>query len=273
MQLKKSKNQIENTNNLRLSIQFSLDGFSFCIQDDSIEKTVYFCEANFTSSLSKPEELLEKIRPVFKSEKELQYDFKAVHAYYKNDLYTVVPEAFFDEEKLSNYLQHTVKTYPTDLFAYDTIEGINAKLIYIPYVNINNFLFQNFGEFEFSHYQTLFLNKLIAKNDSNQLNIYVDIDQSLMNILVLQGKELSLANTFQCSSAIDRLYYLLFTAEQLNLDSSELKVFVSGKISERTETYQLFKKYIRHIEFNTAKSEIFDFFSGSKHEHFALLDS
>ena len=78
MQLKKSKNYIDNFKNLELSIQFSLDGFSFLIKDISRNKSVYFSEYTFSPPASKPEDLLQHIEPIFKSDKQLQYDFKKV---------------------------------------------------------------------------------------------------------------------------------------------------------------------------------------------------
>lgn len=273
MELKKSKNLIDNFKNLELSIQFSLDGFSFLIKDISRNKSVYFSEYTFSTPASKPEDLLQNIEPIFKSDKQLQYDFKKILVYYKNDLYTLVPNAFFDEGNLASYLNHTIKTYPTDLFAFDELDSIDAKLVYIPYININNFLFQNYGEFEFNHYQSLLTEKLVRINPPNAMYMYADVENNSLNITVLKGKEVSLINSFQITSATDCLYYILFTAEQLNIDNSELRLFLTGSIGKNDETYQLFSKYIRHIEFLEAKNELNSSSDFPKHRHFTLLNA
>ena len=273
MQLKKSKNYIDNFKNLELSIQFSLDGFSFLIKDISRNKSVYFSEYTFSSPASKPEDLLQHIEPIFKSDKQLQYDFKKVLVYYKNDLYTLVPNAFFDEGNLASYVKHSIKTYPTDLFAFDDLDTINAKLVYIPYVNTNNFLFQNYGEFEFNHYQSLFTEKLIRINPPNAMYMYADLENSSLHLSVLKGKEVSLINSFQITSATDCLYYILFTAEQLNIENTELRLFLTGSIRQHDETYQLFAKYIQHIEFLEAKNELNTSLDVPKHRHFTLMNT
>ena len=273
MELKKSKNHIDNFNNLEVSIQFSLDGFSFLIKDISRNKSVYFSEYSFSKPASKPEDLLLYIEPIFKSDKQLQYDFKKILVYYKNDLYTLVPNAFFDEGKLPSYLNHSIKTYPTDLFAFDNLDRIAAKLVYIPYVNINNFLFQNYGEFEFNHYQSLLTEKLIRINPPNAMYMYADVANNSLNIIVLKGKEVSLINSFEITSATDCLYYILFTAEQLNIDNSELRLFLTGSIRQNDERHQLLSKYIQYIEFLEAKNELNTSLDFPKHCHFTLLNS
>ena len=50
-----------------LSIQFSLDGFSFCISNLENEKDELFTEYLFDTQLKTPEALLEEIKPVFKN--------------------------------------------------------------------------------------------------------------------------------------------------------------------------------------------------------------
>ena len=57
--------------------------------------------------------------------------------------------SYFDENSLDNYLKYTIKTLKNDFITFDDIEEIAAKNVYIPYVNINNFLFSQFSQFTF----------------------------------------------------------------------------------------------------------------------------
>ena len=69
----------------RLSIQFNLDGFSFSIYNTTSKKDVYFCEYNFESSQTTPENLLFKIEEIFKTDTRLQNDFAAVTVIHQNN--------------------------------------------------------------------------------------------------------------------------------------------------------------------------------------------
>ena len=273
MQLKRTKESITDTKNLALSIQFSLDGFSFCIENTRVEKTVFFTEYRFEKSVSSPEDLMPLIEPLFTSDKYLQYDFTKIKVYYKNDLFTLVPNEFFNADELASYLKYSVKTFSTDLIAFDDIDSLDAKLVYIPYVNLNNFVFQNFGEFEFNHFQTLLIDKLINLQSDHEIVMYADLEGSLLSLIVLNGKELLLCNSFKVTSATDSLYYILFAAEQLNIKNTELKLRLMGTIAKGNETHTLLQKYIGDIEFLGAENPIYKSIDLDTHNHFALLHS
>jgi hypothetical protein len=103
--------------------------------------------------------------------------------------------------------------------------------------------------------------------------MYADLENSSLHLSVLKGKEVSLINSFQITSATDCLYYILFTAEQLNIENTELRLFLTGSIRQHDETYQLFAKYIQHIEFLEAKNELNTSLDLPKHRHFTLLNT
>tara|TARA_Y100000034_G_scaffold133809_1_gene200455 strand:+ start:76491 stop:77318 length:828 start_codon:yes stop_codon:yes gene_type:complete len=273
MQSKRTNTSITNKENLSLSIQFSLDGFSFSIHQNASSEAVYFGQYLFDEPVSEPEELLAKIEPLFKADKELHYDFNSIDVYYKNDLYTLVPDQFFDEQKLSTYLDYSVKTFSTDLCAFDQVSAIQANLVYIPYVNINNFLFQNFGEFEFHHYMSLFLPKVLDINPENGIGMYVDFGKRLMNLAVINGKQVSLCNSFQYTTPEDCLYYLLFTAEQLNIDNLELNLNICGSIDKDSAVFKLIEKYVKNVVFVDTKNSVLQNTPIAKHQEFALLHS
>ena len=146
---------IEATSNRKLSIQFSLDGFSFCISNTQNE-VFEFSSFNFSKTVNSPELVLDKLQEIFKTEKSLQEDFESVTVIHQNNLSTLVPNKYFKEDALKNYLKYSVKTIATDLIVYDELECIDTKNVYIPFVNINNFLFQNFGELNINIIQVFY---------------------------------------------------------------------------------------------------------------------
>jgi hypothetical protein len=145
----------------KLSIQFSLDGFSFSVYNTISKKEVYFREYEFENSQVTPENLLLKIKDIFKTDTHLQNDFTSLTVVHQNNLSVLVPNRFFSEKDLDSYLNFNIKKLPIDYITFDAINGIDSKNIYVPYVNINNYLFQNFGEFEYQHHSTVLIQKLL----------------------------------------------------------------------------------------------------------------
>ncbi|CAL2103270.1 conserved protein of unknown function [Tenacibaculum sp. 190130A14a] len=242
----------------KLSIQFSLDGFSFCITNYDTEEIIVFTEYTFNKPISSPELLLTNLIEAFKTDEDLQHEFKQVEAVHQNNLSSLVPETYFDRNNLKPYLKYSVKTLATDFITYDDIEKIAAKNVYIPYVNINNFLFQNFGEFEYKHHSTVLIEKLLALSTTLEKQFYVHVGTTTMDIIVCNNEQLFLYNSFPYKTKEDFLYYILFTAEQLEMDPNEFQLYLFGDIERNSELFNITYNYVRNVAFIKRKTNFFD---------------
>ena len=93
-------NNIEVTSKRKLSIQFSLDGFSFCVINSKTKEALYFKKYQFEGTLNSPEDLLKKIEAIFKKDTNLQLTYSKVTVIHQNNLSTFVPSKYFDENSL-----------------------------------------------------------------------------------------------------------------------------------------------------------------------------
>jgi len=263
-------NNIEVTSKRKLSIQFSLDGFSFCTTNTHNE-VIEFSSYTFSKTKNSPELVLEKLQDIFKKEKSLQYDFETVTVIHQNNLNTLVPNEYFKEDALKSYLKYSIKTIATDLITFDELDFMNSKNVYIPYVNINNFLFQNFGEFEYKHYSSVLLEKLFSIA-SNDICCYIHVSKSTFDIVIIKNSNLQFFNIFEYKTKEDFMYYVLFTLEQLELSTEETLVTVLGDIEEDSDLFRLMYTYIRNIDFLSSKNAVFNNQKEiSKHSNFILL--
>ena len=263
-------NNIEVTSKRKLSIQFSLDGFSFCTTNTHNE-VLEFSSYTFSKTKNSPELVLEKLQDIFKKEKSLQYDFETVTVIHQNNLNTLVPNEYFKKDALKSYLKYSIKTIATDLITFDELDFMNSKNVYVPYVNINNFLFQNFGEFEYKHYSSVLLEKLFSIA-SNDICCYIHVSKSTFDIVIIKNSNLQFFNIFEYKTKEDFMYYVLFTLEQLELSTEETLVSVLGDIEEDSDLFRLMYTYIRNIDFLSSKNAVFNNQKEiSKHSNFILL--
>lgn len=264
---------LKHSKDTKLSIQFNLDGFSFCITNNTTKETTYFSKYLFKEKQVTPENLLKKIEEIFKTDIHLQKDFSSVLVIHQNNLFTLVPTPYFSENNLSKYLNFNIKTLATDFIAFDDIENINAKNVYVPYVNINNYLFQNFGEFEYKHHLTILIEKLISLNSSIEKKVFINVSKDNFDIVVLQNKQLEFSNSYYFDTKEDFIYYILFTFEQLKLDVEETQLSFTGEIEKSSEIYKIAYQYIRNISFLESNNKIFNQLDASKHSNYILLNS
>ncbi len=271
VQKKNNKNYLVQTKDIALSIQFSLDGFSFCVSDFVSKKKIFFTEYLFDKTQNSPEDLLKKIKNIFKSDENLQLDYKYVQVIHQNTLSTLVPSKYFDEKSLETYLNLNIKTLKTDFIAFDDLTAIDAKNIYVPYVNINNYLFQNFGEFDYQHHHTILLEKLLKLDNYLEKTMYVNVSNNNIDIVVLEDKKVLLLNSFHYLNKEGFIYYLLFVAEQLQLKPEEFKLFFTGAISVNDNLYKITYKYIQNIFFLENNDSLLKELDIYKHSNYILL--
>ncbi|AVR46141.1 DUF3822 domain-containing protein [Christiangramia fulva] len=230
----------------KLSIQVSLNGLSFCILDRNENSIVFYHKINFGKQLD-PIKILARIELEYEKQKELDQPVDEVNLIFTNPLFSLVPANIFDENNASNYLKFNTKILQTDFIAFDTIhdEIIN---VYIPYTNIINYFFDKYGEFEYRHSLSVLIDSLL-KLQNQGLTMYIHTYHNNYDLVVVENGKLLLANSFEYDTKEDFLYYILFTAEQLDLDPNTFQLVLIGDISKDSEEYKMAWDYIRNISF------------------------
>lgn len=239
--------------NKRLSVQISLTGQSFLISCAKSNKIEWKAKEQWLYSLSRPEELLDRtIRVLENSSMDLS-QITEVNLFYHTPLYTLVPSEIWSDENPSLYLKYTLKTLPHDFVAFEAILKGNTKLVYIPFVNLNNYFFEKFGSFHYYHALGPWID-YSSEIIGEQTGVFANFTSKQLDLLAFKNGKLHLANSFEYHTAEDVNYYVLFIYEQLNLDTEVTPIYLSGAINITSPTYSALYTYIRHIDFIPTKS-------------------
>ena len=232
----------------RLSIQISLNGFSFCtinIVTNSIEKIEL---ANFKVKFT-PEQTLQALTKEFNTNPLLQHSFERIEVIYDNDLYTFVPKSLFDPSHQKEYLRYSIKTLATDYITHDTIKQHELINVYVPYANINNYIFERFGSFSYYHATTLLVKQLLKiEKNNNKTTVFAYLNTTNFHLIAIQNGALQICNTFIHETPEDFLYYLMFTSEQLRLNPEEFPLYLLGDIHNKHPYYEIAYTYIRNTQ-------------------------
>ena len=233
--------------NLVLSIQAGLSGLSFFVLDSFSEVIVDVIVEKFSKQQT-PNQLLKAVKTAFNHKDSLQKLFSKVQIIHDNEMQTLVPSAIFEEAHLSDYLKYNTKIFKTDFITYDVIQNKDAMLVYIPFVNINNYIFERFGSFEYKHSATVLIDKILQlEKNNNQKKFYINIQQTHFELIELDRNSFQLFNRFEYKTSEDFIYYILFTAEQLDFNPENFKCILMGAVKENDELFSIAFKYIRHV--------------------------
>ncbi|GGK58698.1 MULTISPECIES: DUF3822 family protein [Flavobacteriaceae] len=255
-----------------LSIQLSLDGFSFCVYNKPSNSIAVFAKYEFSNTPT-PFEHLNLVKQLYSQEALLKLKYTSVNVTHLNNLITQVPLPFFNKEDLKYYLQNTIKVLDNDYITYDEISNSEIVNVYIPFVNINNFLLDIYGTFIFKHSSTVLIETLLNqfKNQSEDY-CFVNVSNLNFELVVFKNKKLELFNYFSFKTKEDFIYYILFVAEQLNLDTEEFNLILLGDIERESELYTILYQYIRNIKFYEPKKQQTLVNGISAHANFTVLN-
>lgn len=266
---------ITSKNYKKLSIQVSLTGFSFCCFDTLNNTITSFNEIHFDPTQKAPK-IEESFSDAFKKYPELKETYDEIMVIHNNNLSTFVPSALFDENYLGSYLQYNTKVFETDFFTFDTISNYEMNAVYIPYVNINNFLIDNVGSFDYKHVNSILVEKTLdASRNNDDKKMIVNFNPEHFEIIVVQNQKLLLFNSFEYQTPEDFIYYILFTAEQSNLNPEIFPLELLGTIEKNDPFYAIAYKYIRNVSFLDVSTlqEKNSFSTAQNQKHYILFQS
>jgi hypothetical protein len=238
---------IADKNFKKLSIQVSLNGLSFCVADTVLQKVLFSDSVDFLEEKN-PMLVLDELKILFQEHQFNNMEFDEVVVVHRNILFGLVPKSLFNPDHLFEYLKFNTKVLGTDVLSYDMVENHELVNVYVPYMNINNYIYELFGEFTYMHNGTVLLQALMNNQTQNQETIcYVHVSKSQLDITVLDQRKLLLYNSFLYATKEDFAYYLLFVLEQLELEPKTAIVKLFGSIEEDDPIYQLCFSYIQNI--------------------------
>jgi len=266
-----------NKNNIKeLSIQTSLNGLSFCILNKDTNTIEFLNTIAFANKLN-PSDVLQHLKEELSSNTVFSEDFNAVRVIHQNELASLVPKALYNENNKADYLKFNSKILRTDFITEDEI-SVNASVnVYVPYVNINNYIFDTFGSFIYKHSSSILIDAILQnKTTSDNPILYINSNKNTIELLVVTKGELQLFNVFEYHSKEDFIYYVLFVFEQLKLDAETIPVKLSGTIDKADELFDILYTYVRHVDFIDSHFK----FKISKsiedkdlHHHYLILNS
>ncbi len=232
-----------------LSIQVSLNGLSFCVLNPDTN-TIEFLKHCHSEKQMLPIEILGLLKNTITSEPALQEDFNNILVIHENDLSSLVPKPLFNEEYLADYLKFNAKILKTDYIAYDELKTNDSVNVYVPYVNINNYIYGNYGDFIFKHHSSVLVEEVLKlEKNATKAKMYVNVAYDHFEIVVVENGVLKLYNTFEYETKEDFIYYILFTSEQLGLNPEKFELIFTGDVDFKNELYTIAFKYVRFVFF------------------------
>jgi len=237
-------NTITARNYKKLSLQIAATGMSFCVVDTLNGQVSNLNHIPFGKTTPLEDELWK----AFVHHPELKLPYDDIVLLHDNSFNTFVPNALFDENYPGSYLQYNTRVFEADVFAIDKLTSYDMANVYVPLMNVNNYLVERLGSFEYKNTNSILVEKLLdASVNADEKQVYVHIQPTHFEIVVVRGNKLLLFNSFDYASPTDFLYCLLFTLEQLMLNPENIKMWLLGDIRTESPLFEAAYTYVRNV--------------------------
>lgn len=175
-----------------------------------------------------------------------QFTFQNIHIIFSSPHFTLCPDEFYLPEKKDVLLRFTHPLSADEMILTDSFE--NIKVIYGIHQPIYQSISKTFPSARLLHSSAAMMNLFFYHPFLIHAQIWAHIHPNYIEIVAKKDKQLLFYNTFDTSTSIDILYYVLFCIQQINFNPKETDVFLSGNISLKHTIFQLLQKYVHSVQ-------------------------
>ncbi len=231
-----------NSYEYKLSIQVSLNGFSFCIQKEDENDLLALKQTDFV--ISGEHLLSRRFRDWYSEEELLSLPFKNSEILVNSKNFSLLPEQL-ESVNLKKTINELLPGEKEEEYAEGWIKSIKAKLIYQLPPGLAKTVHELVGECRLIHPMQKLIGYQKRSSFNNLALLYLD-EKDLYLVLKKDG-ELVLSNYFRINHTNDAIYFLLTTIQQLGLSLKEVVVQTCGKASYLEHLSATLPKYFRQV--------------------------
>lgn len=230
------------TNQYELSIQVSLDGFSFLVLSD-IGKEV-LAGKNFEIKISSPKLVSHHFVDWVDAEPLLKLPYQKVNILLFDEYFTLIPN--ISTEQPNPFTAELLTNTDGERIQFQNqirdIEGTLQFGVHNELVDTVNSLF---NKVEWKHPVAVLLNNFPVAEKPN-IGILIQ-SQSRYFLILKKRNQLLLANCFTAEHSSDLVYFLLNTFNQLGVSRRNTRLFIAEKLAINKHLNELLSPYFQDI--------------------------
>lgn len=174
-------------------------------------------------------------------------DFRRIYCVVETPALSVIPSGYTDESVREELFYATNPEFkghiliePTGARNATIVAGIENDLI--------GFLRRTFHNAVIcSHLSSLARFFSAKAGKGNSMRMLANLRESSLDILIMQGGTLMLANTFSFSDAMDAVYYILACRNRIGLDPHNDELLLAGDTATREKIITVLRTYLARV--------------------------
>jgi hypothetical protein len=247
------------TENYKLSIQVSLDGFYFSVIHPGTKQLLAL--DHLPATLSSDKFIGRRLAEWFSNNAILREKFAETLLYYHTSKFTFIPSEYYSFEK-QDKIAALVLGRETAIVYYDNyIPGAKGNLVFAVPSSLYDFTSEYLPGTKLQHPLCAMdheLHNITGKPKNNMLLYFYG---KSFYLLLYSAEKLIAMNSFSWFNSNDVLFYVISLLKQTKINPSSTSLFLTGEINSNSDQHIELKKYFNHTDFITPgvniNSEIF----------------
>ncbi|MCF6356586.1 MAG: DUF3822 family protein [Draconibacterium sp.] len=237
---------IEKTYEYILSIQVSLDGFSFSVLSNQGDKTLAYKYVPL--KISNTSLIPRRFDDWWKSENLIQRPFKKIRIIIFSEKFTLIPEDYFHDTLKQEIPQLLFEKDGESEIVANIIGKLKTRLMFALPAGLNSVITKQIGECEIIHPVKIVLNNLPETEKENGMILL--FDAKYFYTILFNKNKVILANSFKMTHTNDVIYYVLTTLKQMEIAAPATNLFVANthKLPKIKESLQPYFAEIKELE-------------------------
>lgn len=230
---------LEKTYEYILSIQVSLDGFSFSVISPTENRLLVFKSTSL--KISSNSLITRHFIEWLNSEELLLKPFKRIRVILFSNKFTIIPMQYSTKELKLQIPKILFKENDELEIAENVLNKLEARLLFVLPAGINTVLTDRFGEYEIIHPLKIVANQ--HSKPEKRINLILILDSENIYITLFNKNSILFGNSFKQAHANDVIYYILNVLKQLEIEPQTTELLYVGKSIIEDEAVRTLKKY------------------------------
>jgi hypothetical protein len=239
---------LEQTEQYKLSIQVSLNGFSFCCMDDRTKRFVALKDYSIVNLSGTIDELCFGLDKVFREDELLSKPFKEVKCMFVSQHFTLIPHEFFLKDKSFEYVK------PLIPFMQNEVEVFNRKIknssivsVFVVPAAIASIVRSLHPNVSFFNQSVPQITKQLAEKTTSKHQLSMFLCNDLASFSLMENGTLKIYTSYSIESTSDLIYYAMLVLKEHEVKPEEVEVYLSGSVEKQSPRFVELSQFLPNL--------------------------
>lgn len=234
------------TNESNLSICLTASGFIFAVIDKKFRlNAVGEFSIDLLGSMT---QVMTNIKACFSSIGIHIFNFNRTRIVCPTQKNTWVPYKLYDNTKNKEYLKAVAPVYSNDTVIANVCEKMDAVNIFATSLQQHSGLKIIMPKAQFVSPSSVLAEYAFDISSFMQNTFVMNKHQNGVDFVIYKGNTFTLSNSFAYQTPDDLIYFILYTLQQMEIDTAQVNMLITG-MEYSTEELALLKRYVKHVSF------------------------